>query len=378
MDWVCRAMAELATMGNAIVIRLSYADGDDGQTPDGAKTFRYKDVQGFLARLRKAYSDKYGKTGEISYLVAGERGSKRGRVHYHMILFSVRPLDVLGEWSSFVGKKLDAPWMDSNIHWSLWPHGSVYLQVPDAGGVSYVLKYALKDQFSVQKSKGTKRFSKAENTAAGIFRMSKKPPLGLRFVEAQLARWSDLRAVPPSLTISVPGIRGYWHPLGLIREALLSGLHRINNEIREETGRDAPQWSTLLAGVSQDLESNLTDFEALVYGPLEISQLSEEQHEQEFQKFTAQFETGQAARERAARIRDTRRTCGGVRVCAACYRGFDTAQRLELAAWQARTRRDHENSRSPLELDAWFRAFHKGNPYCLTKDGPAFRKAFDA
>ena len=60
------------------------------------------------------------------------------------------------------------------LTWSHWPWGLISVQVPDQGGMMYALKYALKDQFNVEKSRGTMREHKAEAWGSGFFRMSKK------------------------------------------------------------------------------------------------------------------------------------------------------------------------------------------------------------
>lgn len=254
-DWVARSMAEKATMGNALVLMLSYPNNPDGTLPDSARAFKYKDVQDFMKRLRKAYKAKYNATGEISYIVAGELGSKRKRVHWHMILFSKRSLHDLGEWTTLKGKAMDGPKITEkgwNQHWSIWSdfHGYVCPQVPDQGGVAYVLKYAMKDQFNVVKSEGTARFTKSERHAAGMFRMSKQPAIGWRYLQEKIDDWDERGCVPTDLLVKIPGYSGYYWPKGKTREAALKALHDINHMIREEKGRDAPQWDALLHSVA--------------------------------------------------------------------------------------------------------------------------------
>lgn len=375
-DWVSRAMAEKHTMGNALVLMLSYRNNADGTPPDGAKAFKYQDVQRFLYRLRKDYKKTYGKTGELTYICAGERGSTRGRVHYHIILFSVRPLTNLGQWTTISGENLQLPEMDQNQNWSHWEHGIVHPQEPNQGGMAYVLKYALKDQFSGIKSKGTMRYTKSENSAAGIFRMSKKPPIGMRFVQDQLSRWNDLQSVPPSLQIKIPDMTGYWHPRNTCRQELLQGLHHINEAVKTATGRESPQWQTLLASVSQDLK-NLNDFETLVYGPDEIETTEGNENEQ-IEKFSVQLANSTRARERAQQKREVRRTCGGPRICDKCYRTLDPSERYALAEATARKQIEHEASASPLGFDRWYRAQHKANPFCQLRETTLHKEAFNA
>jgi hypothetical protein len=95
--WIARVMAESAVAGNVMVFMLSYRNLPNGEKPLGARAFRYPDIQRFLKALREAYYRRYGVRNEISYFVAGERGSKgTKRVHWHIVLVSNKPLGVLG------------------------------------------------------------------------------------------------------------------------------------------------------------------------------------------------------------------------------------------------------------------------------------------
>lgn len=381
-------MAEKATMGHAMVFMLSYRNDENGEKPDGAKAFRYKHIQDFLKTVRKLYNDRYGKTGEITYIVVGERGSARDRVHWHIILFSKRPLYKLGKWAKFVGavmpdyvkNKINAPIYDKNQFWSLWPHGLVHVQEPDQGGVAYVMKYALKDQFNEVKSRGTARFTKSEQHAASMFRMSKKPPIGARWLEEQVKSWRERYVVPPKLEMKVPDMKGYWWPRGLLREWLLGVLYRINEERKAKHGKECPQWQTLLASVSQDEESK--DYETLTYGPLTLEVIEDGQIER-YTKRQIQQEAANAERKsellaRYARTAAIRSRCGRAKVCPRCWRSFDSYQKAAatIAYEQLIAKR---NSEQPgVDLDQYAAASRRGNPHCLIKHGPEYRDAFGA
>lgn len=178
-DWIARAMAEKATSANTYSLELTYRNDVDGNAPDGARVFTFRHVQEFLKRVRSDYYRAYRKRGELRYLVVGERGSKRDRVHWHMILFSKRPLARLGSWRCpNTGKYVKPLPMHERVLWNFWPHGHVHFGDPDQRGIGYALKYILKDQFALSKAKGTMRESKAERYAASMFRMSKNQPSG--------------------------------------------------------------------------------------------------------------------------------------------------------------------------------------------------------
>lgn len=140
-DLVGRCIAEQCTASSSYSVTLTY--GGDG--PESA-ILRYADVQLMLKRLRK---DGY----TVRYICAGEYGSKKGRAHWHIILF-------------FYGRAPQIP-IESRFDWSFWPHGFVYFQNPDYKGFRYVMKYALKQ---IDDKGAVKSLS-----------MSKKPPLGYQF-----------------------------------------------------------------------------------------------------------------------------------------------------------------------------------------------------
>lgn len=141
-DLIGRCIAEQSTASATLALTLTYA----GEVPEAA-LLRYEDVQKLFKRLR---ADGYS----VRYIVAGEYGSKKGRAHWHAVLF-------------FYGKVpemlLDAQCYD----WPYWPHGFTYFQEPDYKGFRYVLKYALKQV--------------DDKGASKALSMSKKPPLGYQF-----------------------------------------------------------------------------------------------------------------------------------------------------------------------------------------------------
>lgn len=355
-DWVARCVAEKASAAEVVVIDLTYRNNEDGTLPDQAKAFRYKDVQNFLKLLRKAYKKAYNADGEIRYIVAGERGSDKNRVHWHMVLFSDRPISTLGEWTDFIGKPLEAMRMRKLDHWSFWPHGAVYCRVPDQGGIAYVLKYCLKDQFNVVKSKGTMREAKANNHGSSFFRMSKKPPIGERFLLDQLERWRERKAVPPHLLLKVPDLKGYWYPKGRMREILLTGLHLINQEIKEELGRDAPQWSSLLASVV----SQEKDYEGLYYGEIQETTGPE----------VEPFEPGPARDCTADRAKH-----GPTALCKRCFADLSSDQRQGYYEWSSETFHSWTHSFPARPFEQWYREKAHTNPYCAKSTRAAERTA---
>ena len=162
-DLVGRCLAEQATSSSVLALTLTYK----GDTP-AAVVFNYKDVQDFIAYVRSYYN--------IRYIVAGEYGGQKGRVHWHLILFfkgeiptfltsaEVKTLPRGEHGFPIFGITQFA--IERRAYWQPWPHGIVYMQYPDYKGFRYLLKYALKDH-----KPGSARQSN----------WSKRPPLGVEF-----------------------------------------------------------------------------------------------------------------------------------------------------------------------------------------------------
>lgn len=367
-DWVVRCMAEKATSAETLIIDLTYRNNPDDTISDGARAFRYADVQDFFRSLREAYYRKYNARQEIRYIIAGERGSKRDRVHWHCAIFADRPISTLGEWEDFYFRPIEAMKFRRMLHWNFWTHGHVYPKGDDQGAIEYALKYAVKDQFSEIKSRGTMRYSKSEAHAASMFRMSKQPPIGERWLIQKLDKLEQLRAVQPTLQMKVPGYSGFWWPKGRQRELIVNRFHEINQSIRSETGRDAPQWNALLSTVS-DSEK---DWEGLVYGPLE-----QEKTEFNEEGWKPYLETAQQQRSKAARYASIRRNCGAPLLCRKCWVGSDPQRRREIRSWYTLQKEQHAlHEYKGISFESWFRGQKRINPFCWLR--PDHQKAFDA
>lgn len=294
-DWVVRTMAEVTEKKNVLAITLTYAN-ESRSDREGAKIFRYNDdIRPFLNNLRRQIKYYTGKTGDLRFLVAGENGSKKGRVHWHIILLSDSDLSEFGKWTTLQGKK--APFAyDTNLLWSLWPHGLVHVQQPDQGGITYVLKYIMKDQYSLANSKGTMRESTSEVFASSYFRMSKSPPIGAKWLYREMLWYRENLALPTNLNFKVDGYSGYWHPKGDLRAWMLRELYEISEDIYESTGRKPPQLSALLGTVVAQEK----DWQVLAYG-------------EEF-KETIEEDSGYTTSPRS----EIRRKCGGILPCERC------------------------------------------------------------
>lgn len=271
-SWVARAMMERATSPHAICVTLTYNDETQANR-DAAQFFAYGDVRSLLQRITSALR-RIDQSHWVRFICAGEQGSRFNRCHWHLVLFSSYDLRLLGE-VTLNGKPVKDPEAmltigkrKRRLHWSLWaehaqPKGFVTFGAAGVEAMHYTLSYCLKDQFTVEKSHGTMRANKIEAFATGLFRMSKRPPIGEAWLNLKIDRLAASGSVLPSLDLKVPGMSGYFHPSGLWREKMLHHMRRLNDLARETTGTDAPQWDGLLNSLINDATAQeiLTDGE---------------------------------------------------------------------------------------------------------------------
>lgn len=166
-DLIGRCIAEAKFSTKTYAVTLTYAK----RAGVSSVTLVYKDVQDFLKRLRKRYN--------VRYIVAGEYGTKKGRAHWHIILF-------------FKGEEPDVK-ENVRVDWKYWPHGFSYFQQPTWKGFRYILKYVLKDQDA--------------DSADTHLAMSKKPPLGHEFFMDLAQQHVEQAIAPRSFKYKVGGVR---------------------------------------------------------------------------------------------------------------------------------------------------------------------------
>lgn len=371
--WAARACAEAEVSEHVFAVTLTYNEKPGNR--EAARAFRYSDIVGFHKRLRSQikYDDE---NAHFRFIVAGEIGSKgTKRVHWHCAYFSNTDISAYGDMSLFhaphtaLGNTaartgLTDDHFDIRLNWELWPHGLVFFQRPDQGGMEYITKYVTKDQFSSLKSEGSKRFSKSDNHANGKFRMSKLPPLGIPFLTKRLAEHLRRSSVDPNLKINIPGYTGYWYLQGDIRTWYLTRLKWINQLRRDETGQDCPQWASLLSSLSE----NEKDME-LIHGPQENPQDEGEGSPEDV--FAHELEVKQrAAADRDTR-RQTRRRCGQLEPCTICKATLNQRQLRALERYQKLIstlyQRTNSLGKGETVADRYRRSTRRKNPWCLSE-----------
>ncbi len=387
--WVARAMMEMETAPETIVLTLTYND-DTQENRDAARMFAYCDVSAFFKRVRSALAYKYpDETSWLRFLVAGEQGDRNNRCHWHCVVYSSHPLPDVGTFHGFkpgADGKVQLVWSDDRksmlttgkgrherrLDWDLWGKGFVVLQEASQAAMSYVLSYCLKDQFTEEKSRGTARHAKSETFATGLFRMSKRPAIGEQFLFQRLADFAQMGQCPPSVSLKVPGFKGYYSPSGRMREQMLWGLVALRQRVLYATGGNPPQWRSLLASCAE----NENDLEVLLDVPKENPD-DAESVENEFARRGREVAFSQQA------FWDRLR-CGGAVPCYQCLNGFDAEQLASVGLERYFSERygGHTAYRS-VEGQASYqdrkRDYSGGcNPHCLLRGTRRIRQAFPA
>jgi hypothetical protein len=312
-------MAENTQWKHSVCVSLTYDDAAPGGY-EAARFFAYHDVRAFVQRITSALR-RIDRNLCVRFICAGEQGSRNGRCHWHLILWSNFDLRMLGEVTYQQatypirglrkGMRLTQPGdmmtegkNKRRLHWSLWardgvPLGFVTFGKADVDGAHYVVSYCLKDQFTFEKSEGTGREAKSEDFATGLFRMSKRPAIGEAWLMQKLAALAEKRAVLSNTHLLVPGLPPgrYWYPSGTLRKKLLTGLRAINDQRRQDGLGDAPQWPGLLASC----QDNPSDLEIL----LDVKEIEQDDYEEPGLAIErkARWRAGEETRAKQARFR---------------------------------------------------------------------------
>lgn len=192
-DWVGRCVAENKTSVGAHLVSLTYGRNRVNEADhERVVALTYSDVQKFLKMFRR-----HG--FPVRYLVAGEFGGKKGRAHWHILLF----------WQKRIppGIELDKdmfnlPRFDENGEQAVdekgnpsfyWSHGFTHWSKLGAGSARYAVKYLQKDM--------------GDEVRQGHFSVSKKPPLGAAYFRGLAERYVAQGLAPQTLEYSYPDVK---------------------------------------------------------------------------------------------------------------------------------------------------------------------------
>lgn len=172
-DLIGRAMAEMAYADDTVFLTLTY-DDRKLEDPSQTRVIWRRDFQNFLKLYRK-------RVGKIRYVVAGEYGTKKGRVHFHAILFTYGHCPC-------VPLKMRFWWPE------LWPWGHLWAETANIKTIKYVAKYLTK--------------SRLDKTGSEWVSYSRFPILGSEFVIRTGLRAASAKVFPRDFNYFPPGYNG--------------------------------------------------------------------------------------------------------------------------------------------------------------------------
>ena len=159
-EWALRIMLEALDYEQNSCITLTY---NDAHLPEKS-LLKPKDTQDWLKRLRKALSPV-----KVRFFLSGEYGSKRGRPHYHVILFGYDPPDKVYSFTKNGHKYYRSKFIQDT--WSLYdePIGNIIVTDLTYQGAFYSAKYLQKSLFE-------------DMEVRPFIRMSNRPGIGFNSV----------------------------------------------------------------------------------------------------------------------------------------------------------------------------------------------------
>lgn len=151
LDWTIRLRSEAKLWPYNYFVTLTYADSCLPLSNEGEPVLSKKDVQNFLKRLRKSF-------GSVRFFACGEYGENTKRPHYHLIIFSPRPLTLSRMGSNvFHSKEIG----------KAWKFGLHEVSLAEPGCMAYVAGYCVK-----------KLRDRSSHIVPPFTLMSRKPGLG--------------------------------------------------------------------------------------------------------------------------------------------------------------------------------------------------------
>lgn len=138
-DWATRAYIETKENKENMFLTLTYKD-ENLKYIDGEKTLNIKDIQNFKKRLRQHLYRKTGTRPIIKTLECGEYGDKKGRPHYHMLMWGYRAKDLKYYKKTKLG---DTLYTSKEIE-KIWKNGKIIIGNITYESAAYVGRYTTK------------------------------------------------------------------------------------------------------------------------------------------------------------------------------------------------------------------------------------------
>lgn len=135
-EWSTRCYLENKLHQESCFITCTYAPQYLPKTKDGRPTLCVKHFQDFMKRLKKKYPDK-----KILRFYCGEYGEKKGRPHYHAILFGYEPKDLIRRREP--SNRGHTVYNSKELN-KIWGLGRVVIGKVTAESSGYVARYTMK------------------------------------------------------------------------------------------------------------------------------------------------------------------------------------------------------------------------------------------
>lgn len=159
-EWALRIMLEAMSHKENCCLTLTY---DNEHVPSDYQLCR-RDIQLFLKSLRKAIAPV-----KIRVFYSGEYGEKRGRPHFHCIVFGWKPKDLVYKFSK------STPYYNSVFVSKLWKRGIVSI-----GEVSYDTAFYC--------AKYLQKFTSSDKEVKPFVGMSNRPGIGFNAITPGLLK----------------------------------------------------------------------------------------------------------------------------------------------------------------------------------------------
>lgn len=172
-EWTVRLMCEAKMHEHSMFVTLTY--NNESKPIDNG--LHYKDVQGFLHRLRKRI------TAKVRYFVCGEYGDASLRPHYHMCLFGFWPDDAYKSNSVYAINDL----YKSRFVEEVWGKGFADFGQVTPQSAAYCAGYVLKKWNGPDHEGRYERIHEITGEVTTVERefahMSLKPGIGAKWLE---------------------------------------------------------------------------------------------------------------------------------------------------------------------------------------------------
>jgi hypothetical protein len=173
-DWTGRNIAESKTATASNTVTLTYGRNALNETlHERAVILTYSDVQKYIKLLRF-----HG--FPVRYFITGEFGEKKGRAHWHGMLY----------WQGVVPPLK----LERNFDHDQWKHGHTFWTEPSVEAIRYCCKYVYK-QIKV-----------GGDLLEGHLAMSRMPPIGFHYFDGLAARYVAQGLAPQSLEYTFPEV----------------------------------------------------------------------------------------------------------------------------------------------------------------------------